>query len=83
MEITGVPQGVLGAVSFDQGMQTVEEKVLSEFNLQACTALRRIPKTDDLVVGCFKHMLIVSWEGRFVVRNLIENVHSSKSSRLI
>ena len=78
-DITGIAEGTLAAISFDQAMQTIEEKVFTEYDLQACSTIKRFPDTDDLIVGCFKHMLIVSWVNEtFVVNNLIENVHTSK-----
>ena len=78
-DISGRSEGTLAAVTFDRSLNVIESRILDEYNIQACTALRRIPKTDDLCVGCFKHMLIVTWTGaKFLVQNIIESVHSSK-----
>ena len=79
-KVEGRSEGVLAAVTFDRNLNLIVEKVLDGINLQACTALRRFPGTDDLAVGSFKHILIVSWSGNnFILNNLIENVHSSKT----
>lgn len=75
----GFSQGVVAAIQFNQSMRLLSEKVLSLQNVQACTAMKRMPGVDDLVLGCFKHLLLVRFTGSsFVILNLIENVHSSK-----
>jgi len=75
----GRSEGVLAALSFDRGMTLITEKILDQYNIQGCTALRRFPNSDEFVVGCFKHMLVVSWiGGNFIVNNIVEDVHSGK-----
>ena len=69
----------MAAVSFDRTLTLIQEKIFDQYNVQACTALRRFEHNDDFVVGCFKHMLLVSWiGGNFIVNNIVENVHSGK-----
>lgn len=78
-DVSGRGEGVLAAVTFDRALNLVVEKVMDQANISACTAIRRFPGTDDLVVGCMRHMLIVSWVGDdFIVNNIVENVHTSK-----
>lgn len=77
-DMSGRSEGMLAAVTFDRALNLVTERVLDRENIQACTAIRRFPGTDDLAVGCFKHLLIVSWVGSdFIVNNVIDNVHTS------
>lgn len=74
----GRSDGILAAVTFDRGMNLVVEKALDQYNIQACTAIRRFPGSDDLAVGCYRHLLIVSWVGdNFIVNNVIDDVHTS------
>jgi len=78
-DLSGRSEGLLAAITFDRSLKVIHSRVLDDYNIQACTALRRFPKTDDLCVGCFKHMLIVTWTGSsFLVQNIVENVHTSK-----
>lgn len=75
----GISNGVIAAVQFDESMRLINEKVLSIYNVQGCTALKRMPERDDLVLGCFKHLLIVRFDGKgFIFLNKIPNVHTSK-----
>ena len=81
LDNNGTSQGVLAAVRFDKSMQLITEQPIREADIQACTALRRFPASDDLLVGGYKHILLVTWNGMsFVVNNIIENVHTSKHS---
>ena len=77
--VNGASQGVVAAIRFESSMSLVREKVLPVPNIQACTAMKRMPRSDDLVLGCYKHLLIVRFTGAsFVVLNTIPNVHTSK-----
>lgn len=74
---SGRSEGVLAAVSFDRSMTLINETVFDEYNIEGCTALRRFEENDDIIVGCMKHLLIVTWNGNaFIVNNVIENVHT-------
>lgn len=78
-DASGRSEGMLAAVTFDRSMNLVVEKVLDRLDIQACTAIRRFPGTDDLAVGCFRDLFIVSWAGDdFIINNVIKNVHTSK-----
>jgi len=47
--------------------------------MKACSAIKRMPNRDDLVVGGFGKILIISWTGKdFLVNNVIENLHTSR-----
>lgn len=77
--LTGDSKGILAAVSFDRDLKLLNQTVLDDYDLQACTSLRRFPQNDDLFVGSFLHLLIVTWTGRdFIVNRFIENVHTGK-----
>lgn len=73
------PEALISALQFDRSLKMVSELVLDQFALQAATALKRVPGTDDFVVGCYRSLVVVNFSSSgFVVLNFIENVHSSK-----
>lgn len=75
----GSSEGALAAITFDRSLTLIKETVFDDYNVQGCTALRRFENSDDLLVGCFKHIMIVTWTGGdFIVNNVIEDVHTGK-----
>ena len=75
--------GIVGAVTFDNEMRLVAEKVITQVNLQSCTSIKRFESRDDIVVGGVKHLAILRFYGDgFEVFNIIENVHSGKLKHL-
>jgi hypothetical protein len=77
----GTTKGVIGAIKFDQTMKLISEIIISPYEIQACTAMKRMPQNDDLIIGGFSSLLIVKFTGKkLVILNRIENIHSSKPS---
>jgi hypothetical protein len=70
---------VISAVGLNRNLNKIRTQNLDQYGLQAVTAIKRMPMNDDLVVGGFQKMLIVTWTGiDFQVNKVIENVHTSK-----
>lgn len=71
--------GVISALNFNRGLGQIKTSQLDQYGMKACSAIKRMPNRDDLVVGGFGKILIMSWTGKdFVVNSVIENLHSSK-----
>lgn len=72
--------GVISALNFNRGLGQIKSVQLDSYGLKACSAIKRMPNRDDLVVGGFGKILVMTWTGKeFVVNSAIENLHSSKS----
>ena len=64
-------------------MTLICEKVLTIEGLQAATAMKRMPNSDDIVLGCYRDILILRFTGDdFLVLNTIKDVHTGKYSSL-
>lgn len=75
----GFSKGVLAAVNFDRSFKVIREQTIERFNVQACTAMKRFPDRDHMLLGCFKHLLLARFTGvGFEFLNLIENVHTGE-----
>lgn len=70
---------IVSALDFDQSLSTIKTLVLDQYQLEACTVIKRMPQNDDLVVAGLKKMIILNWDGAdFNLIKVIDNVHSSK-----
>lgn len=75
----GFSKGILAAISFDRAQKVICQTPIEKYNVQACTAMKRFPERDHLLLGCFKHLMIARFTGvDFECLNLIENVHTGK-----
>jgi hypothetical protein len=73
---------VISALGFNKNLNIIKTLVLSEYGLEACTVIKRIPQNDTLIVGGLKKMLVINWTGSdFDIIKVINNVHSSKSKK--
>lgn len=78
-DASGRSSAVISAIGLNRNLNKIRTLNLDQYGLQACTAIKRMPTNDDLVVGGLRKMLIMSWTGNdFIVNKVIENVHSSK-----
>lgn len=78
---SGRSDGTLVALNFDKKLKILKETSLTEHQIQACTAMQRVADKDDLVVGCFKHMLIYRYEAKkFIMMQKLKYVHTSNPS---
>lgn len=79
----GTSQGILAAVKFDKSLDLVGETIVDSYDVQGCTAMKRFPDRDHLLLGCYKHLLLARFTGTgFEFLNLIEDVHSGTSPPL-
>lgn len=70
-------RGILAAVTFNESLEIITEKVLDDVDVQTCTALRRFRDRDDIVVGCMKNLLVVEFnQSEFIVKNVVYGLHT-------
>ena len=69
--------GTLAAINFDSSFRVINELRIDQFDVSACTSIKRFHDRDDLAVGCLRCLLIVEFNGRgFEVKNMVDNLHS-------
>lgn len=70
--------GIISALNLNRGLGQIRTLQLDSYGMKACSAIKRMPNRDDLVLGGFGKILIVTWTGKdFIVNSVIENLHSS------
>ena len=70
-------QGCLAAMSFQQTPKLLASKIFDDLEVSKCSAVRKVPRRDDLLVGCVRHLMVVEFTGSdFLVKNMIYDVHS-------
>lgn len=77
---------MLCAVDFSKNLEVLCEQNLINEKIQACTAMRRVKDRNDLIVGCYKHLLVVRYlagEQRFTILKRVDGVHSNTFSDLV
>jgi hypothetical protein len=56
--------GVISAVNFNRGLSLIKTLQLDNYGMKACSAIKRMPNRDHLVVGGFGNILVMTWNGR-------------------
>jgi hypothetical protein len=75
----GRSQGILAALTFDRRLGIAAQTIVDKYNVQGCTSMKRFRDRDDLVVGCFKHVIFARYVGTgFEMLGIFENVHNGK-----
>ena len=71
--------GIVAAIQFNAGLKMVTQRVLDEEVTKGCTTMKRFEDRDELVVGCYKHLIIIRYlRSSFEVLNIIEEIHTGK-----
>ena len=74
-------EAIVTAVKFDKTLKIRDEVILSQYKVQAATSMKRVPDSDHFILGCFKSMIILYFDGnKFEFVNIIEDIHSSNFS---
>lgn len=69
--------GTLAAVSFDENPVVLANKTFTDFSVSKCSTVKLLDQSGYLLVGCYRHLLIVEYTGNdFIVRNFIRDLHS-------
>lgn len=75
---SGFSNSILAAITFNNSLKVVNEQIINNPNIQACTAMKRFADRDDLVIGGYKDLLVVRFTGRvFDVLHVVPDVHTS------
>ena len=81
---SGRAEALVSALQFNRSLKMIGEIIIDRFNAQAATAIKRIPSSNDFLVGCFKHIFILGFSGTsFTMLGMVENVHPSNINLLI
>lgn len=56
--------GVISALNFNRGLSQIKTLQLDNYGMKACSAIKRMPNRDHLVVGGFGSILVMTWNGR-------------------
>jgi hypothetical protein len=68
---------------FDRNFRTIDKHILEDTDVNIPVVMRRVPGYEILVLGCAKHLVILSHErGRFEKLKKIDNVHTDFCSDL-
>lgn len=69
--------GTLAAVSFDEEPVLLANRTFSEMSVSKCSSIKILDQTGYLLVGCYRHLLVVEYLGHgFAVRNFVRDLHS-------
>ena len=71
--------GSVAAIMFDTSIKKVTQRVLDDEITKSCFSMKRFKDRDELVVGCYKHLVILRYlRSSFEVLNIINDIHTGK-----
>ena len=77
--ITNTSRGVIRACVFNRKLTSIGAYVFEKDDMKDVTALRRLPKSDVLAVGGYKHLYIMQYTKKvFSPLFVFNNIHTSK-----
>lgn len=70
-------QGVIAACVFERNMSCLVEKIFTKDDIKDCTSMKRLPKSDVLAVGGFRHLYLVQYsKKKFTSLFVFNNLHT-------